>query len=332
MSDLIHRLDPRRRLVRWRARAEHRALVRRGWYDPAARSQTAAVFIGGAPRSGTTLVRELLDRHSSLACGVETAMLVPAFDLDRIAERCAVERRQLKRLAAGCANLVEFADRFFGELAAGRGKARWVDKAPWNVRVVAQLLDWFPNGRFLHVVRDGRDVVCSLRHHPREALRRGTVVPVRTSRPVAACAETWVQETSLGIAHRGHPRYREIVYERLVTEPEAELRAVCEFLGEEFSPALLDPAGSSTESWLPGRLLNARNAAQAVSPACVGRWRQELDRSERVAVARVAGELLAVLGYCLMTNQEATMTSQEWADDKLSQDLPELRARGLDSI
>ncbi len=302
MTSLQRRLlDPLLAPWRWlrhRHRQRYQAqLIRSGWYELSARSTTAAVFIGGCPRSGTTLLRELLDRHSGFACGIETSLLIPGYDSRRIAERCQLERREVEQLAAQCRTLVEMADRFYGELAARRGKARWVDKAPWNVRVINRLLTWFPNGRFLHLVRDGRDLVCSLRHHPRQVLRRGRVRSVSTNQPIDQCAVTWHDETSQGLAYAGHPRYLEVRYEHLVGRPEAELQRVCRFLDEQYEPAMLIPDTTVAATAPAARLLNNPLAAAAISTASVGRWQRDLSLPERHRFAEIAGELLLALGY-----------------------------------
>ncbi len=290
-------LVPRRWLREWWFLRRENALERSGWYDPGARSDSPAVLIGGSPRSGTTLLRELLDRHPSFACGVETAMLVPGFDTHRIAERWQVDRREIDRLVSECRTLVEMADRFYGEMAVRRGKPRWVDKAPWNCRALPQLLTWFPRGRFLHVVRDGRDVVSSLRSHPRQVLHRGRVRAISTCRPIDECSITWHHETGLGLAYQDHPRCLQVRYERLVSAPQEELRRICRFLGEQYEPAMLTPDPTAVDTALAARFLNNANAAAAPSSARIGRWRHELTRAERRTVCNLAGELLITLGY-----------------------------------
>lgn len=286
------------RLARsWRWHRDQQRLVRRGFYDPTALSLEPAVFIGGSPRSGSTLLREILARHPHLVCGVETALLVPPFESSRVAERCLIPLAEVDRMVAASRTVVDFACAFYGELARRHGKRRWVDKAPPNVRVLGRLLAWFPNGRFIHTVRDGRDVVCSLRHHPREILHRGTVRPISVNRPLAECATTWVEETSRGLALRDHPRCLELRYERLVEAPEHEVRRVCAFLGEEYAGSLLDASDPAAADDEPARLLNNRNAVGAVSVTSVGRWRTELDPAERSEVAHLAGALLVALGY-----------------------------------
>jgi hypothetical protein len=294
---ILRTLYPPHWLRRLRWHRHQRSLHRRGWYDSGARSDSEAIFIGGCPRSGTTLLREILDRHPRLACGLETAVLVPPFDIGRIAERTRTDPAGLRRLEGECSTLVEFADRYYADLVARESKARWVDKTPANVRSIAQLLSWFPRGRFIHVVRDGRDVVCSLRDHPRQILVRGQPRSAGITNSIQVCARTWLEETSRGLSFRHHPRCLEVRYEELVTRPEKVIPAVCEFVDEAFHAQMLEPDQSSAGEGPPARLLNNPDAAGAISRASLGRWRRELDPADRRALADIAGELLVVLGY-----------------------------------
>ncbi len=279
----------------WSGRLNEARLRWAGWYDPEARSEAPAVFIGGCERTGTTLLREILARHPSFAVGVETAVLVPPFSTARIADRWGVERSEIADLARRCHNVVELAERLYDGILLRDCRPRWVDKAPANARVVRQLLTWFPNGRFIHVIRDGRDVACSLRHHPHEVLRGGTIHPVRTNRPIAGCARSWRRQTQLGLAGRGHDRYLEVRYEDLVLRPGSEVRHICTFLDEPFEPSMLMPAPPTWSH--PARLVNNRFAAGQIRASSVGRWRRDLTPEERETVAEEAGDLLAELGY-----------------------------------
>lgn len=252
------------------------------------------VFIGGCSRSGTTLVREILDRHPKLACSVETALFVPAFEARRVAERSAVDLAEVERLVASSRHLVEFAERYFEQYVGHDRARRWVEKCPHNVRVAGQLLTWFPHAVFLHLVRDGRDVVCSLRTHPSERLVDGVAVPVVSRNSIASCCRSWVQETSYGMALRGHPRYRELRYKELVGDPERTVRDLCRFIGEDFASTMIE---GRSRPGPPSRLLANANAAGAITVDRLGRWRRELSAGERRLFVHLAGARLRELGY-----------------------------------
>jgi hypothetical protein len=223
--------------------------------------------------------------------------LVPGFDVKRISERCGLDRDALASTAGSCRNLVEFADLFYGEVLSKTGTKRWVDKAPWNVRVVADLLRWYPRGRFIHVIRDGRDVACSLRTHPKEVLKNGEIRPVTTDNPIEQCTRMWCDEVSRALPYCNHPRYFEMRYEELVSKPKKAVTLLCEFIGERFERNMLQPR-TDDEPWrLPARLLNNHEAAGPIRDSRIGRWRTEMSALERKTFRNIAGELLLSLGY-----------------------------------
>lgn len=286
----------RRKLRRMRQEVGQKRLRAAGWYDPSARSSARAIFIGGCGRSGTTVFKEILNRHPRIACGPETSMFGLPFDPRHIAPYWEVPVDELRASMTRSGNLVRFAEAFYGAFAEREGKARWADKTPNNVRALPKILTWFPESRFIHVVRDGRDVVCSLRNHPRERVENGKIVPVRTVNPISKCCERWLRDTCSGRAFLRHPRCLEVQYERLVCDPEDELRRVCEFIGENFDPMML----RSDESNGPrpaGQVLNNPRASTALQASSVGRWKRDLSRAERDVFVNMAGELLISLGY-----------------------------------
>jgi hypothetical protein len=72
-------------------------------------------------------------------------------------------------------------------------ESRWSEKTPGNVRVLDRIFEYFPRARFIHVIRDGRDVVCSTRTHPKFRVVDGKEVLTGILRPADECAERWVE-------------------------------------------------------------------------------------------------------------------------------------------
>lgn len=288
-------LGPRRAARIARLRLTRAVMERDPWYESSDASEDAAILVGGCGRSGTTLVTEILNRHPRIACGPETTFFCDPPNPGRLSVMWNIDRGEIERMIAQSPSVVRFAETFFRRFAEGEGKARWADKTPRNVRVIPRLLSWFPRGRFIHVVRDGRDVACSLRHHPRTTIKHGKVVPASNNNPIGACARRWLEDTSLGLVFRGHPRCFELRYESIVGDPEPTLRALCDFLGEDFDPAMLDE--SRPDDKVEGRLMNNPEAGRRVHGSSVGRWRRDLSPGEAEDFDRIAGELLIALGY-----------------------------------
>jgi hypothetical protein len=287
---------------RIRTRMKRRARLKRdealqdsGWYDLSVRSSLDAVFVGGCGRSGTTLFKEVMNRHSRCASGPETSLYGLPFSIDNIAVPWGIDREHLDAMQRSSSNLIEFADTFATEFLAQEQKARWIEKTPNTVRAIEKVLTWYPNGKFIHVIRDGRDVVCSLRHHPRERVRNGKIVQMNPNNPVSKSAKRWISDTMHGLAMRGHPRYMEVRYEDLVRDPEEGFRRVFEFIGEPYEDGVLVPDADAPKR--PGQNLNNAGASAPISAKSVGRWRKDLSPSERDDFVNIGGELLIALGY-----------------------------------
>jgi len=299
MADRVRvALTPRhleRRLAQRRRLRRDQRLRDAGWYDPSPRSEQAGVFIGGCGRSGTTLFKEVLNRHPRLACGPETSLFGLPFSIDNIAVPWGMDRAELLAMQAACPNLLAFADRFADRFLAQEGKERWVEKTPNNVRAIGPILSWYPNARFIHVIRDGRDVACSLRHHPKERIEHGRIIPIETNNPMDRCATRWRDDVCDGLAYRGHPRVMEVRYEDLVRDPGDQFGRVCAFIGETFDESMLRP--SANEPARPGQNLNNPDASSSITPKAIGRWERDLSGVERRVVDDIAGELLITLGY-----------------------------------
>jgi hypothetical protein len=174
------------------------------------------------------------------------------------------------------------------EYARAEGKERWGDKTPFYTQDIDLLWDLFPGSQFVHLVRDGRDVALSQ--------TRISWLPSN----VPQIAADWRHKTT--ICHKvgrvlppGH--FFELRYEDLVTKPEESLASICEFLGEDYSADMLS-YHRDAESVVPEESLKwHRNSVRPPDPDKIGRWKQELSRTDRVLFDQIAGDTLERFGY-----------------------------------
>ena len=281
-----------------------------------------APFVVGVGRSGTTLLRLMLDAHLELAIPPETHFLpalIDAFEKVRPSPDelvAAVETHpgwrdfgmsegELRGAFEGASDAAEAIRAFYSAYAGRHGKPRWGDKTPVYIESISQIGGTLEEVRFVHLIRDGRDVAVSRRAR---AAKRG-----REPTSAREEAETWrrriegARSQAKDVAH-----YREWRYEDLVADSEATLREICEYLELEFDASMLDYHRGASErlaelSDLPGnrgkvRPRSERIAAHALTSEPpredrLGRWRSELGPGEIAAYEAVAGDLLAQLGY-----------------------------------
>jgi len=261
------------------------------------------IILGGCGRSGTTLLRVLLNNHSELFCGPETQLCQPSKTtfLDRYLDFKVLSEWFDAPLSfffdcykASCDHSqARMVSMIMGNLCMKADATRWCDKTPTNVRVLPWIFDHFQSAQFVHVIRDGRDVVCSLRHHPKwQRSENGELVPTHFVAPFEACVKRWVFDVTHGIGWREDPRYYEVRYEDLVLKTEETLKALCAWLKLEWDPGMLrkerDP--SVLKECMPEPL-------EPIHHKSIGRWRTDLNTEEREYFRKHAGPVLVGLGY-----------------------------------
>lgn len=267
-------------------------------------STASPIVIGGCGRSGTTLMRVILDSHSQIACGPESNVFPSPNKLNpgsegaaKLARKFDLGAREMDELLRSSATRAEFADRFFDEYRRRAGKPLWADKTPRNVQVLPWIFEHFPRARFVHVVRDGRDVVCSLRTHPRHRVVDGQIVQLDTWNPLEECIGRWVRDVGEGLAWRGDPRYYELGYENLVTRTEDTLRGLFDFLELPWEPAVLSFHRVQSGSRDPIKFAQNPEATRPLQSSSIGRWQRDLSETDLAHVQRECGPLLRTLGY-----------------------------------
>ena len=282
----------------------------------------AVPFIVGMNRSGTTLLRMMLDAHPDLTIPPETHFVPDLIKATRgdgataedalaamksarewgdfgFADEFMLERlRALPEVKAGPAVNV-----FYGAYMEEQGKPRWGEKTPTYVQKMKLIQRAVPEARFVHVIRDGRDVALS--------------VLDRTVRDITAgdVAKRWQKKITK--AREDKPQlhhYMEIRYEDLILDTEPVLRQVCEFIELPWDDSLLTyhersadrlkemaralPAeGRAKELSVERRMATHEMTTKPPSADRVARWRTQMTPEQREDFESVAGDLLAQLGY-----------------------------------
>ncbi len=259
---------------------------------------SSPIFIGGAGRSGTTLIRVILDSHPNIACGPELKVTPILAGLWHSFQTAHLPPLREYLLTPADINQI------FGQMITSllekyrlqAGKPRIAEKSPNNVFFFQHLHHIFPESPLIHVIRDGRDVVCSLL--TMNWVNPQTGQPIEYTRDARKAAEYWVSAVQTGRkAARGPslaPRYMELRYEDIVGQPEETLRKLFAFIKEPWDPAVLE--FHRRERNLAGE----SSAAQVSKPlyaASVGRWKKDLNPADKQVVKDVAGDLLVDLNY-----------------------------------
>jgi hypothetical protein len=271
---------------------------------------TAPVFVVGCPRSGTTLVRQMLDAHPAVAIAPETHFMQYLWahraaygDLNRKQnferliddvtglagfEEMALDAARFRRAAwQGKRSFQALFALLLRQYAEQTGAERVGEKTPTHVRYLPALHRFFPKARFVHVLRDARAVAHSWRGVPWSSGR------------LWRNADVWREHVAA--ARRSASRLGEALhtvrFERLVHAPEAVLRRLCRFLVLEFAPAMLgfhrNDAGAPDTEREPWKA----RATKPVQPDAATRWRDELSAAMVAEIEGRAWREMQCWGY-----------------------------------
>lgn len=263
----------------------------------------APFFIVGSARSGTTLLRLMLNAHSEVAVPPESRFItelwtgsntvqVDAFlraldahprfhtwDLPISAVRDEFEEVSESSYAEAIAAA-------FRAYARVQGKNRWGDKTPRYVEHIPFLSTLWDDARFIHLIRDGRDVALSYADVP------------FGPKTVGRAASLWARRVKAGCDKgRALPagRYIEVNYEDVVDDVASEIKDICDFLDLDFDPGMLEYTERARGSVLPRASMYNPNVVKP--PSKTRSWRESMEERMVEAFEAVAGDVLSELGY-----------------------------------
>ena len=169
--------------------------------------------------------------------------------------------------------------------ARRQGKARWGDKTPRYVEHIPEISRLWPDARFIHLIRDGRDVALSyadVDFGPKN---------------VAKAAKLWADRVGAGLRD-GRPlgdRYLEVLYADLTEDTEGTLRDICSLIDLDFDPVMLDPEATGKA---------ALDRAQKYNPHVregakrhVRSWESDMPADQQEMFEAVAGDVRSALAF-----------------------------------
>jgi hypothetical protein len=249
------------------------------------------IFIVGCQRSGTTLLRLILDSHPNISCGPETRFLA---DFARITSPPMWPHMQQYGFPKEYwhRKFAELFDSFQSDYARRRGKNRWADKTPRYALYLEYLDQLFPSCQVVHVIRDGRDVVASHKDHS------GYFSAVKATKKWPM----YIRAARTAGERLPASRYHEVRYEDLVADTETTLRKLLDFLDEPWDDALLthDTGPHDVQPRYLSFSSSRRAMAGEAGPVYrsrIGAYRRELGPELRLLIRMLGGRELRALGY-----------------------------------
>jgi len=211
------------------------------WASTYDRSREAPVFFVGFPRSGTTLVEQMLDSHPCFLTGGENVWLDMILANNRLLAPDALDSLTVEGVNALRNEYWSYAERYHGDKLQG---LRLVDKSPMNIVHLGLIRRIFPDSKVLVAIRDPRDCVlsCVMQDFaPNETTSHFLSINEAAQLYDQVMGLWAIYRENLGMACH---QYR---YEDLVENPEQTLRDIVAFLGEDWDERVLDYQGRSEE-------------------------------------------------------------------------------------
>ncbi|GAA2550335.1 sulfotransferase [Winogradskya consettensis] len=262
------------------------------------------------------MLQLMLHAHPRIAIPPETRFVLAAYrdrrehgDLRRPENRRAlarsiVDRREtrfcdlgldpedtVERITAAQATLGSALGTIFQQYAARFGKPRWGDKRPAYLHNIDIMLRLFPDAQFVNIVRDGRDCVASLKEM---SWHRKDIYAT-----VAAWSRA-VDDARRAARRLNSSQWFELRYEDLVADPHGRLTELCEYLGEDYHPAMAQPSAVAQVAVPTFKTWHARTHTP-VTTQRVRSWQSRLTAEEIALCEAALGSRLEANGYELST-------------------------------
>lgn len=292
------------------------------------------LFVIGNPRSGTSLLRLVLTCHSRIVIPPECGFIVWLKDAYRSWSRNDCHDRARRRAFVDdlvhCRkfetwgltreaiekSISAYQPTTYAELCsliylsyAGALKKQvdlWGDKNNFHINHLQDLLNIFPGARFIHIVRDGRDVACSYREVA--VLNSSSKYAPDLPTDIGTIAEQWARnvECVFDFMDRlSNQATMVIKYENLVRNSEHTIRAICSWLQLDYEPSMMQfHVSNSAHGLEPKQTIDwKKRTLEPIGTQTVGRFSELLSKVEIAAFESRAGQSLARFGYTLETRR-----------------------------
>jgi hypothetical protein len=266
------------------------------------------IFVGGCPRSGTTLGQNMLDSHPDIFGGPEFLHLSDIIDL----------RKKLRwSISVGWIDLFcshddldghlrTLVQNLFLPLADKHGHKYMSEKSPENILVFSELVELFPEAHFIHIIRDPRAIVSSMQDVCARAKQKQTDVPYFTANISSSIAYTSrCFKAGFAAVKKAPDKILTVVYESLVKDPEKESKNMCKFIGLEWNSQMITPkekkhlgekaiTTNSDEIWY-----DVKTYYQDPHENNIEKWKKRLSPIQQVRITRAFKDYqeLRAFGY-----------------------------------
>jgi Sulfotransferase family len=277
----------------------------------------APVFVLGSPRSGTTLLYDMLlsaggfavylaesnvfnllaPRFGDLSVRSNREKLLEAWSNSKLFRASGLDPARIRpRVLEGCGNSGDFLRIVMEEICASQGMRRWAENSPEGMLYLPIIKRQIPEAVFVHILRDGRDVATSLarRHFVRP-------FPWEDRHGLIGCGLywEWMVEQGRDFGRSVPADYLEIHFEDLVSNPRETLNRIAQFIDQPLDYDVIQRIAYGSVA-KPNTSFYQEADRADFNP--VGRWKENFSPKQLVRFERLVGTTLSKLGYELATN------------------------------
>jgi hypothetical protein len=287
-------------------------------------SSDSPIFIVGTPRSGTTLTAKILGRHSNIFMPGETHFfediyarrgeigdLVGAKEKRVVAERLYslyhrhmekesqfrvesmfADSTELYHLIESCHDYGEVLSTFMSAQMSYEKKFRWGNNVPRDIFHIEDIWALYPGAKVIICVRDIRAFLLSYRNKWKVARNDFQIERMKDIYHPVVTSLLWKSSMKTAMAVLGEPKSDDVKlvrYEDLVGEPNQTLASICQFIGEEFEPDIINVRGHNSS--------HTSQSQQGIFSTSINLWETELTAEEISVGQVVAQKEMLLLGY-----------------------------------
>ncbi|MGB7086310.1 MAG: sulfotransferase [Phormidesmis sp.] len=240
------------------------------------------LFLVGCARSGTTLLQSLLASHPQIASFPESNFFNHLFShsepkrnrLGLISRRAKPRFTDFLRESGYSgynpapwvlfpAQLTAHFSLALDRITTQQGKTIWLEKTPSHLYHLDFIARHIEQPKFIHIIREGKDAVASLYEVRKKYPKQWSNEPAS----VELAIERWISDVGISLQYTHSPGHILVRYERLVANPQATLEQLCQFMGLEFTPSMLNAYSATAqqvslarEPWKAGACAPIHNA------------------------------------------------------------------------
>ncbi|MCI5121319.1 MAG: sulfotransferase [Candidatus Electrothrix sp. AUS4] len=282
-------------------------------------SDNCPIFIVGSPRSGTTLLYHMLSSSGGFAnYRAETHLfnlIAPYFgNLKNVNNKQKLllfwtqshffqrsnldPKKFIKDIDMNCLNYGDFLSLFMDSIAANQNVSRWAECTPTHLLYMNKIKKEIPNAKFIHIIRDGRDVALSL-----SKLQWGNSMPLLINNRLISCALSWRYLINKGKKNGKYlgNNYIEINFETLVTKPKQVLKKLSDYIEYDLDYSTIQAKSIGS--------VKAPNTSFTDKSKPINRWRTYLDQKDITNIEQVIGNELVSNGY--QVSNQLTFNTQK---------------------